>query len=274
MSITETGNLLNSSLISFPKNSMNKMSSNAGELKTNGESFANIFAGALNSNSILNEQQSPSIFSLEDSINQIQQNLLSSFGLDLPEGGSVNNVLAQLTSQVSIDAIQANVLSVLQTSLFTSKPEAPLSIDMGNAQDSDSLRTMTDSGILYESSGLSALTAFTFGDSKLELKDAFDTFNIFQHIPIISAIYRDVSGQDLSTVSKLAGGYVYGGAIGVAFSALDLAIENITGTTINDTIVNFDYSNLFDNEEANLQTKPVKSDQKQHFSLADQISGF
>ncbi len=63
---------------------------------------------------------------------------------------------------------------------------------------------------------------FTFGD-------IFDIINPLQHIPIVSTIYRAITGDDIAAAPKVAGGALFGGVIGLVISIIDTAIEQITG---------------------------------------------
>jgi hypothetical protein len=66
---------------------------------------------------------------------------------------------------------------------------------------------------------------FTFGD-------ILDIINPLQHIPVISTIYRAITGDDIAVAPKVAGGALFGGVIGLVASIIDTAIDQITG---NDT---------------------------------------
>ena len=86
---------------------------------------------------------------------------------------------------------------------------------------------------------------FSFNDDGIGLEDAFDTVNVLQHIPVVSSVYSAVTEQDkISKVAQLAGGFLYGGATGLAFSMVDLAVESYSGTSISDSIAQFNYSNF------------------------------
>jgi hypothetical protein len=63
---------------------------------------------------------------------------------------------------------------------------------------------------------------FTFGD-------IFDIINPLQHIPILSTLYRAITGDDIAAAPKVAGGVLFGGVIGLVVSIIDTAIEQITG---------------------------------------------
>jgi len=71
------------------------------------------------------------------------------------------------------------------------------------------------------------------------LKAAVDVINPLQHIPLVSTIYRSVSGDEINTPAKIAGDTVYGGIIGglvsFATSALEYMSENSSETDNKDS---------------------------------------
>ena len=206
-------------------------------LSSLGESFSALFSTAQQASSQVQQQVTTPVQSQEDSVDMMQQSIFSSLGFGILGGENTQETLDLLTSQSSIENIQASLLSALQTSLFsaqavTTSPQA-------------STEGETVSEPAQQVSMLDSLSRFSFGDNGLDLNDGFDTFNILQHIPVVSAVYQDVSGQGISAVSKLSGGYFYGGPIGLAFSALDLAVEGFSGNSISETLVNFNYAEMF-----------------------------
>ena len=74
-----------------------------------------------------------------------------------------------------------------------------------------------------------SVTDFSFGD-------VLDLLNPLQHIPLVSAAYRAVTGEDIHPAARVAGDVLYGGAIGAASSilsgaggALNSAMQEETG---------------------------------------------
>lgn len=93
------------------------------------------------------------------------------------------------------------------------------------------------------------------------MNELFDTVNIAQHIPIMSSLYQDMTGEGMSAAASLAGGFLYGGPTGLALSAADLMVKGVTGTTVSDAIVDFDYAGTFfgDLPEATVAQEALKS---------------
>lgn len=68
-----------------------------------------------------------------------------------------------------------------------------------------------------------------FGDDGLSFGDLLDVVNPLQHIPLVGAIYRRLTGDDLSPASRVAGGALFGGPIGALLGAVNAVIEQATG---------------------------------------------
>ena len=71
----------------------------------------------------------------------------------------------------------------------------------------------------------------SFGDRLL------DVINPLQHLPVVSTIYRAVTGDKIGDVEKVAGDTLYGGPLGLASSLADLAFEKITGKDFGSTVM-------------------------------------
>jgi hypothetical protein len=59
--------------------------------------------------------------------------------------------------------------------------------------------------------------------------DLLDTVNPLQHIPVVSTIYRWLTGDTPGNVARMVGDTLYGGPIGLAASALSVAVKEETG---------------------------------------------
>lgn len=68
-----------------------------------------------------------------------------------------------------------------------------------------------------------------FGDDGLTFDDVIDVVNPLQHIPVVSTVYRWLTGDTISPAAELAGGALYGGAVGFAASAGMIAMDGLTG---------------------------------------------
>ncbi|MCH7542864.1 MAG: hypothetical protein IIB65_04425 [Proteobacteria bacterium] len=78
-----------------------------------------------------------------------------------------------------------------------------------------------------------------WGSDGLTFGDIFDIINPLQHIPIVSTIYRSITGDDIAAAPKVAGGVLFGGVIGLVVSIIDTVIEQITGQDTGEHILAF-----------------------------------
>jgi hypothetical protein len=223
---------------------------NTGNLKSSSESIQS---------SILDSLQNDKSFSAE------QNSLLSALGLSAL-GANEGELLAQIISKPKSEPATSSVES-LKSNLQAPSNTASKPIKETNYTDSTRNIADTDLGkkanliesensTLPKSSLLAQLEKFSFGDDGLDLMDGFDAVNVLHHIPLVSAIYQETSGDTLNAVAKLGGGFIYGGALGLALSAADLAVKYVTGSSVNETISNFDYGKLFF-ETANIDTNDI-----------------
>ncbi|WP_414701350.1 hypothetical protein [Paraglaciecola sp. 2405UD69-4] len=173
----------------------------------------------------------------ESTIDSIQQSLMSAIGFSDVLGDGVS----QLTSLSSIADMQSSLLSSLQASLFSSVTDSASSAVsetttsiMDGAEQLDSLSNTWDS---FED-----MSSYLTGEDGLAVADVFDTVNILNHVPLVSDIYQAEIEHDISPISELVGGYAFGGPIGLAFSAADLAIETLSGKSIYENLSDFLFS--------------------------------
>ncbi len=57
--------------------------------------------------------------------------------------------------------------------------------------------------------------------------DILDVINPLQHIPVISTIYRKITGDDMGYAARIAGDTLYGGLFGSLISSLVSAVANV-----------------------------------------------
>lgn len=67
------------------------------------------------------------------------------------------------------------------------------------------------------------------GEADFSFWDLLDVVNPLQHIPIVSSVYRHLSGDEIGGMARLAGGFLFGGPLGLATSAANLGLEAATG---------------------------------------------
>lgn len=76
-----------------------------------------------------------------------------------------------------------------------------------------------------------------FGEDGLQVSDLLDVINPLQHIPFVSTLYRELTGDTISTAAKIAGGALLGGPIGLVASVVDAIFTSETGRDLTQTAV-------------------------------------
>lgn len=73
-------------------------------------------------------------------------------------------------------------------------------------------------------------TSFSLiGDGELSFWDFLDVINPLQHIPLLNSAYRELTGDTIKPIMKLAGGALFGGPLGLGLAAVDVGLEGTTG---------------------------------------------
>ena len=66
-------------------------------------------------------------------------------------------------------------------------------------------------------------------DDEPSFWDVLDVINPLQHIPVISNLYREMTGDQIGVGARLVGGTLFGGPVGLIASAVDCMVEESTG---------------------------------------------
>lgn len=69
-------------------------------------------------------------------------------------------------------------------------------------------------------------------DKGLSFGDILDIVNPLQHIPIVSTLYRMITGDEISQGARMIGGAVYGGPVGLLGAGLVAAFEEASGGSV------------------------------------------
>lgn len=76
-----------------------------------------------------------------------------------------------------------------------------------------------------------------FGDDGLTFADVLDVVNPLQHIPIISTLYRTISGDEIAPASRILGGALFGGVIGAIGAVVNVFVSGLTGRDLGEHVV-------------------------------------
>ncbi len=69
-----------------------------------------------------------------------------------------------------------------------------------------------------------------FGDEGMTVADFFGIINPLQHLPLVGALYRDLTGDTIKPGARVLGGMLFGGPMGMIGGAFNAAVENDIGT--------------------------------------------
>ncbi len=68
-----------------------------------------------------------------------------------------------------------------------------------------------------------------FGKDGFTFGDLLDIINPLQHIPVVSTVYRAITGDKIDAGARIIGGGLFGGPIGLAVSMVSGMVEETTG---------------------------------------------
>ncbi len=94
-----------------------------------------------------------------------------------------------------------------------------------------------------------------FGSDGLTFRDLLDIVNPLQHIPVVSTIYRKLTGDTIDPAARVAGGTLFGGFIGAAVSTVNALIAETTGRDLGDHV-----AALFTGDESGDATVQIAGD--------------
>jgi len=75
--------------------------------------------------------------------------------------------------------------------------------------------------------------AISFADSRSEFfENLLDIVNPLQHIPVVSTIYRAITGDEIAAPARLIGGALFGGPVGFASATANMLLEEASGNDL------------------------------------------
>lgn len=87
----------------------------------------------------------------------------------------------------------------------------------------------------------------------LSFGDLLDIVNPLHHIPVVSTIYRMVTGDEIGMGARLAGGALFGGPIGFAAAGIVAGVEEASGASVEEHV-----ASLFGfDEKPSVDTTPL-----------------
>ena len=73
----------------------------------------------------------------------------------------------------------------------------------------------------------------------LSFGDFLDIINPLQHIPLVSTLYREITGDEISPHARILGDTLFGGPTGFLSSVANVLYQEITGEDVGETVVAF-----------------------------------
>ena len=68
-----------------------------------------------------------------------------------------------------------------------------------------------------------------FDQDGFNFSDYLDVMNLLQRLPVISGLYRSMTGAETSGATRISGGTLYGGSLGSLGALTYIVIEEATG---------------------------------------------
>lgn len=76
-------------------------------------------------------------------------------------------------------------------------------------------------------------------DEGFQFYDVVDVINPLQHLPVISMVYRGITGDKLHPMSQIIGGALYGGPVGAVVGTANAISQVQTGKDIGEQVLGF-----------------------------------
>jgi hypothetical protein len=76
-----------------------------------------------------------------------------------------------------------------------------------------------------------------FGKDGFSFLDLIDVINPLQHVPLIGTLYRQITGDTIDPLPRIAGSTLFFGPIGAAFAGANVVVEQFSGQDVGDHIM-------------------------------------
>ncbi|HEY2070932.1 MAG TPA: hypothetical protein VGG48_15360 [Rhizomicrobium sp.] len=117
----------------------------------------------------------------------------------------------------------------------------------------------TPSAATTQTASAAPASPATSSSGKSFWQNVLDVVNPLEHLPVVSTIYRAITGDKPDTLEKIAGDTLYGGPLGLVSSLADLTFEKVTGKDFGDTVMGLFHSSSSNDKTATASTdKPLK----------------
>lgn len=76
-----------------------------------------------------------------------------------------------------------------------------------------------------------------WGSDGFGFGDLLDILNPLQHVPVISTLYRKLTGDEIGNAARVAGGALFGGPIGLIGALMNAMVERSSGQDLGETLI-------------------------------------
>jgi hypothetical protein len=97
-------------------------------------------------------------------------------------------------------------------------------------------------------------------DDDFTFDDLVSIVNPLQHIPVVSTIYRSLTGETIKPLERILGDTLYGGMWGFASAVANVVYQDATGKDFGQTVLDFVTDNMLGNDN-DAQTATANSAQ-------------
>ncbi|HEY0420408.1 MAG TPA: hypothetical protein VGC80_12895, partial [Acetobacteraceae bacterium] len=109
-------------------------------------------------------------------------------------------------------------------------------------------------------------------DHEFTFSDALDVINPLQHLPVVSTIYRAVTGDKISSQARILGDTLYGGPVGGILGAINAMIEEVGGKDLGAMVVAALQSPFVDKTDPTPATDPQQPATPSSLAPASQLA--
>lgn len=110
------------------------------------------------------------------------------------------------------------------------KIESALGSAIQNPQaDNRNFSDVLDSAMAYSPQSAEGQMNNTSQEQEFGFGDLLDMINPLQHLPVVSYLYRSVTGDEIRPISQIVGGALFAGPLGAATGLINAIVEEETG---------------------------------------------
>ncbi len=141
-----------------------------------------------------------------------------------------------------MEAVAAELPLYLQMSRYTKGSKAVMELRTERylaeqaataaAADANDDALITGSISAADSGKETAAQAAPTDEDGFSFDDFLDMINPLQHLPVVSTLYRELTGDEMEPAARIVGGAIYGGPVGAGISVAEAVIEQATGQDV------------------------------------------